>query len=50
MNIKNISQGKDKEKLFLLGNEAAVRGALESGVSIASWDIADPSKGSLSGR
>ena len=43
MNIKNISQGKDKEKLFLLGNEAAVRGAVESGVSVAATYPGTPS-------
>ena len=36
MKISEILTGKEGEKLFLLGNEAAVRGALEGGVGIAS--------------
>jgi indolepyruvate ferredoxin oxidoreductase, alpha subunit len=43
MNIKDILNGKDKEVLFLLGNEAAVRGAFESGVGIASTYPGTPS-------
>ncbi|HML05098.1 MAG TPA: indolepyruvate ferredoxin oxidoreductase subunit alpha [Methanobacterium sp.] len=43
MNLKKISQGKDNEKLFLLGNEAAVRGAIESGVSVAATYPGTPS-------
>lgn len=43
MNIKKISQGKDNEKLFLLGNEAAVRGAIESGVAVAATYPGTPS-------
>ncbi len=43
MKLKKISKGKDKEKLFLLGNEAAVRGAIESGVSVASTYPGTPS-------
>lgn len=43
MNIKKISQGKDNEKLFLLGNEAAVRGAVESGVAVAATYPGTPS-------
>ena len=34
MNIKEILTGQEKDKLFLMGNEAAVRGALEAGVSV----------------
>ena len=33
MNIKDILTAPEDENLFLLGNEAAVRGALESGVT-----------------
>lgn len=36
MNIEKVLTGDENEKLFLLGNEAAVRGALESGVMVAS--------------
>jgi len=36
MKVKQILTGKEGENLFLLGNEAAVRGALEGGVGIAS--------------
>ncbi len=36
MKVEQILTGKEGEKLFLLGNEAAVRGALEGGVGIAS--------------
>lgn len=43
MNIKDILTGKKNDKLFLLGNEAAVRGALEAGVSIASTYPGTPS-------
>lgn len=43
MNIKKISHGKDNEKLFLLGNEAAVRGAIESGVAVAATYPGTPS-------
>lgn len=43
MNLKKISQGSDNEKLFLLGNEAAVRGAIESGVSVAATYPGTPS-------
>ena len=43
MNIKDILNGKKKEVLFLLGNEAAVRGAFESGVGIASTYPGTPS-------
>lgn len=43
MNIKEILTGQEHEKLFLLGNEAAVRGALESGVSVATTYPGTPS-------
>lgn len=43
MNIKEILTGQEKDKLFLLGNEAAVRGALESGVAVASTYPGTPS-------
>jgi len=36
MRVEQILTGKKEERLFLLGNEAAVRGALEGGVGIAS--------------
>jgi indolepyruvate ferredoxin oxidoreductase, alpha subunit len=43
MNIKDIFRAPEANKLFLLGNEAAVRGALESGVSIVSTYPGTPS-------
>lgn len=43
MRIEEILEGKRGEKLFLLGNEAAVRGALEAGVSFASTYPGTPS-------
>ena len=43
MKIKDISKAQKGDKLFLLGNEAAVRGALESGVSVASTYPGTPS-------
>lgn len=43
MNIKEILTAPEADKLFLLGNEAAVRGALESGVSLASTYPGTPS-------
>jgi indolepyruvate ferredoxin oxidoreductase alpha subunit len=43
MNITRILTGKKGEKLFLLGNEAAVRGAIESGVSVTSTYPGTPS-------
>jgi indolepyruvate ferredoxin oxidoreductase alpha subunit len=43
MNIKEILTGQEQDKLFLLGNEAAVRGALESGVSVATTYPGTPS-------
>ena len=43
MNIKEILSAGQGEKLFLLGNEAAVRGALEAGISVASTYPGTPS-------
>ncbi len=43
MNVKKILEVTEKEKLFLLGNEAAVRGALEGGVSVVSTYPGTPS-------
>jgi indolepyruvate ferredoxin oxidoreductase, alpha subunit len=43
MNIRDILKAQKGDKLFLLGNEAAVRGALESGVSVASTYPGTPS-------
>jgi indolepyruvate ferredoxin oxidoreductase alpha subunit len=43
MNIKDILTAPEDENLFLLGNEAAVRGALESGVTVASTYPGTPS-------
>ncbi|WP_414469415.1 indolepyruvate ferredoxin oxidoreductase subunit alpha [Methanobacterium sp. ACI-7] len=43
MNITDISTGNSGEKLFLLGNEAAVRGAIEAGVSVAATYPGTPS-------
>lgn len=43
MNIRDILTAQKDEKLFLLGNEAAVRGALESGVQVASTYPGTPS-------
>lgn len=43
MNIKEVLTAQKNEELFLLGNEAAVRGALESGVSVASTYPGTPS-------
>ena len=43
MNIKEILTGQKKDKLFLMGNEAAVRGALEAGVSLATTYPGTPS-------
>jgi len=43
LKIKEILTKKEGEKLFLLGNEAAVRGALEGGVSVASTYPGTPS-------
>jgi indolepyruvate ferredoxin oxidoreductase alpha subunit len=43
MNIKEILTGQKMDKLFLMGNEAAVRGALEAGVAVASTYPGTPS-------
>lgn len=43
MNITKVLTGKEGEKLFLLGNEAAVRGAVEAEVSVASTYPGTPS-------
>ncbi len=43
MKVKEILTEKEGKKLFLLGNEAAVRGALESGVSVVSTYPGTPS-------
>lgn len=43
MNIKDILTAQEAQKLFLLGNEAAVRGALEAGVAVASTYPGTPS-------
>jgi indolepyruvate ferredoxin oxidoreductase alpha subunit len=43
MNLNDILNCKKGEKLFLLGNEAAVRGAIESGVSVAATYPGTPS-------
>ncbi len=43
MNIKEVLTARENEELFLLGNEAAVRGALEAGVSVASTYPGTPS-------
>ena len=43
MKVKEILTGKEGEKLFLLGNEAAVRGALEGGISVVSTYPGTPS-------
>ncbi len=43
MKVNEIYEKKQGEKLFLLGNEAAVRGALEAGISFASTYPGTPS-------
>ncbi len=43
MKVEEILTGKEEGKLFLLGNEAAVRGALEGGVSVVSTYPGTPS-------
>ena len=43
MNIKEVLTADENEKLFLLGNEATVRGALEAGVGLASTYPGTPS-------
>ena len=35
MNIKKVLTAEENEKLFMLGNEATVRGALEAGIGVA---------------
>ena len=43
MNLKELVTGVSGEKQFLLGNEAAVRGVIEAGVSIAATYPGTPS-------
>lgn len=43
MNLKKLVTGKSGEKQFLLGNEAAVRGVIEAGISIAATYPGTPS-------
>ncbi|ADZ08917.1 indolepyruvate ferredoxin oxidoreductase, alpha subunit [Methanobacterium lacus] len=43
MNLKEVLTAEENQKLFLLGNEAAVRGALEAGVGLASTYPGTPS-------
>ncbi len=43
MNIKEVLTAHENEQLFLLGNEATVRGALEAGVGLASSYPGTPS-------
>jgi len=43
MNLKELVTGKSGEKQFLLGNEAAVRGVIEAGISIAATYPGTPS-------
>jgi indolepyruvate ferredoxin oxidoreductase alpha subunit len=43
MELKELLTGKQGDKLFLLGNEAAVRGAIESGVFVATTYPGTPS-------
>ena len=43
MNLKELVTGKAGEKQFLLGNEAAVRGVIEAGISIAATYPGTPS-------
>ena len=43
MNLKELVTGSSGEKQFLLGNEAAVRGVIEAGVSIAATYPGTPS-------
>ena len=43
MNLKELVTGASGEKQFLLGNEAAVRGLIEAGVSIAATYPGTPS-------
>ena len=43
MNLKELVMGKPGDKQFLLGNEAAVRGVIEAGVSVAATYPGTPS-------
>ena len=43
MNLKELVTGEPGEKQFLLGNEAAVRGVIEAGISIAATYPGTPS-------
>ncbi|MGL4669008.1 MAG: indolepyruvate ferredoxin oxidoreductase subunit alpha [Methanobacteriaceae archaeon] len=43
MNLNQLVNGKKGEKLFLLGNEAAVRGAIEAGVGVSATYPGTPS-------
>lgn len=43
MNLNDIIAGKPGEKLFMLGNEAAVRAVIESGISVAATYPGTPS-------
>ncbi len=43
MDLKQLVKGKSGDKLFLLGNEAAVRGVIESNVSVSSTYPGTPS-------
>ncbi|WP_409200712.1 indolepyruvate ferredoxin oxidoreductase subunit alpha [Methanobrevibacter sp. DSM 116169] len=43
MNLKQLVTGENGDKQFLLGNEAAVRGAIEAGVSVAATYPGTPS-------
>jgi indolepyruvate ferredoxin oxidoreductase alpha subunit len=43
MNIQEVLTAKENEQLFLLGNEATVRGALEAGVGMAATYPGTPS-------
>ena len=43
MNLKELVTGKSGDKQFLLGNEAAVRGVIEAGISIAATYPGTPS-------
>lgn len=43
MDLNQLVNGKSGDKEFLLGNEAAVRGAIEAGVSVAATYPGTPS-------
>ena len=43
MNLKELVTGKEGDKQFLLGNEAAVRGVIEAGLSVAATYPGTPS-------